>query len=407
MRILILTQWCDPEPTIKGLQFARALRSLGHDVEVLTGFPNYPGGKLYPGFRVRPFQRETVDGISVLRVALYPSHDRSGVRRAANYISFGLSATIGVLAVRKPDVAYVYHPPATIALPALALNALRGVPFVYDIQDLWPETLAATGMLSNRFVLGLLGVFLKLVYARAAAVVVLSDGFKARLIGRGVPARKITVIPNWTFETPIAPSAAADRDPEAHFEILFAGNMGKAQALETVLAAARILADRAPRARFVFLGGGIETASLRTLAEGLANVTFRERIDPYRMDQALANADALLVHLKDDPLFEITIPSKTQAYLRAGRPILMGVRGDAARMVAEAGAGFAFAPENPEALADRVVDLMAMSPEDRRRMGAAGLAYYQRRLSLGIGARRFVEIFESVRTRGSAKPSCP
>jgi glycosyltransferase involved in cell wall biosynthesis len=399
MRILILSQWCDPEPTIKGLQFARALRSLGHDVEILTGFPNYPGGKLYPGFRVRPYQRETKDGIPVLRVALFASHDRSGMRRAANYLSFALSASLGVLAVRKPDVAYVYHPPGTISLPALVLHGLRGVPFVYDIQDLWPETLAATGMVSNGLVLGLVGAFLKLLYARAAALVVLSDGFKTRLIGKGVPERKITVIPNWTFETSIGPRASAGRDPAAEFEILFAGNLGKAQALETVLAAARILVDRAPRARFVFLGGGIETESLRKQAEGLANVTFRERIDPYLMDQALADADALLVHLKDDPLFEITIPSKTQAYLRAGRPILMGVRGDAARMVAEAGAGFAFSPQDPVALADRVVDLMAMTPEARSRMGAAGQAYYARRLSLDVGARRFADLFEAVRIR--------
>jgi glycosyltransferase involved in cell wall biosynthesis len=401
MRILILSQWFEPEPTTKGLRFARALRSLGHEVEILTGFPNYPGGKLYPGFRLRPFQRETMDGVSVLRVALFPSHDRSGVGRAANYLSFALSATLGVLAVRKPDVAYVYHPPGTISIPALAMNVLRGVPFVYDIQDLWPETLAATGMISNGVVLRLVGAFLKRVYARAAAVVVLSEGFRARLIGAGVPERKITVIPNWTFETAISPRADSERDPEAEFEILFAGNLGKAQALETVLAAARILGCRAPRARFVFLGGGVETESLRKQAEGLANVTFRARIDPYLMDQALADADALLVHLKDDPLFEITIPSKTQAYLRAGRPILMGVRGDAARMVADAGAGFAFSPEDPEALADRVVELMAMTPDARARMGAAGRAYYARHLSLDVGARRFVEIFETVRSRRS------
>ena len=122
----------------------------GHEVEVLTGFPNYPGGKLYPGYRVRPWQREIIDGVTVNRVALYPSHDRSAVRRMANYASFALSAAVlGPFLVKKPDVIYVYHPPATVGLPAMVLRALRGCPVVYDVQDLWPDTVVATGMMSQ------------------------------------------------------------------------------------------------------------------------------------------------------------------------------------------------------------------------------------------------------------------
>jgi glycosyltransferase involved in cell wall biosynthesis len=399
MKILILSQWCDPEPTFKGLQFARALSTRGHDVEVLTGFPNYPGGKLYPGYRMRPFLRETLDGVAILRVALYPSHDRSGFRRALNYISFGLSAAVAAFVVRKPDVVYVFHPPATTALAALTLRLARGVPFVYDVQDLGPETLVATGMVGSPLVLALLGAFLRFVYARAAAVVVLSDGFRVALMARGVPDRKIVVIPNWTIETPRPGDGDKGQDrvgQDGEFEVLYAGNLGKAQALETVLAAARILGERGSRARFVFLGSGVEMDSLRRESSALPNVTFRDRVEPSRVGTALARADALLVHLKDDPLFAITIPSKTQAYLRAGRPILMGVRGDAARMVEDAGAGLSFPPEDAQGLADQVIALMAMSPEARARMGAAGEAYYARHLSLDVGARRFIEVFERV-----------
>src|SRR4051812_21839762 len=125
MRILLLSQWFDPEPTFKGLLFAKELQRLGHEGEVLTGFPNYPGGKLYPGYRLRFVQRETIDGVPILRVPLYPSHDSSSLGRAANYLSFALSASFGIFGIRRPDIAYVYHPPATVALPAIALKWLR------------------------------------------------------------------------------------------------------------------------------------------------------------------------------------------------------------------------------------------------------------------------------------------
>ena len=141
MRILMLTQWFDPEPAFKGLTFARKLMERGHEVEVLTGFPNYPAGKLYPGYRLRLWQRESVDGISIVRVPLYPSHDRSVVRRAWNYLSFALAATIlGPALVGRPDVIYAYHPPGTVGLPALALSRWFSAPVVYDVNDLWPDT---------------------------------------------------------------------------------------------------------------------------------------------------------------------------------------------------------------------------------------------------------------------------
>ena len=158
MKILILTQWFEPEPTFKGLLFARELAARGHEVEVLTGFPNYPGGKVYPGYRIRPWVREQIDGINVLRVALYPSHNNSGLHRALNYMSFALSAAvIGTALIRKPDVMYVYHPPITVGFAATVIGFLRRTPFVYDIQDLWPDTVAASGMMSNPAALTLLG----------------------------------------------------------------------------------------------------------------------------------------------------------------------------------------------------------------------------------------------------------
>ncbi|WP_116092028.1 sugar transferase [Sphingomonas crusticola] len=403
MRILIISQWFDPEPTFKGLLFARELKRLGHEVEVLTGYPNYPGGKLYPGYRLRLFQRDTTDGIRILRVPLYPSHDGSALRRALNYLSFALAATLGTIFVRRPDIAYVYHPPATVALPAMVLKHLRGVPFVYDVQDLWPESLSATGMVRGSAILDLVRAGMRRIYRSAAHIVVLSDGFRATLGANGVPEQRVSVIPNWTHQQDAGTAAeraqAPALRPDARFNIMFAGTMGRAQALETVLQAAKALQDRAAAIDFTFVGGGIESAKIRELTGSmdLRNVRFLGQQPSNAMAPIFAAADALLVHLKDDPLFAVTIPSKTQAYLQAGKPILMGVRGDAARMVEEAGAGIAFPPQDPHALVEAALAMAELSEPERRQMGQRGALYYAERLSLPIGAQAFSAIFEAQR----------
>ncbi len=404
MRILFLTQWFEPEPTFKGLAFARQLKAQGHDVEVLTGFPNYPEGKLYEGYSARWCTRETIDGISVVRVPLYASHDTSAVRRAWNYLSFALSASLlGPLLVRHADVVYVYSPPGTIALPAFALRMLRGMPFVYDVNDLWPDSLPATGLIRNRAVLRLVALWSRLTYALAARVVVGSPGMKACLEARGVPSNKVVLIHNWVDEANIlqrASSTAAAAEPamKGRFNVVFAGNMGKAQALDAVIDAAAIVALRSSRVQFVFIGGGVDVGRLkaRKAELKLTNVLFLPRRPMSEIGPILVSADVLLVHLRDEPLFEITLPSKTQAYLAAGRPILMAVRGDAAALVEASGGGLSCTPEHPEALADAVMRFAAMGPVAREEMGKRGAQFYQRELSLASGTRRFEQLFGDV-----------
>ncbi|HBO68654.1 MAG TPA: glycosyltransferase WbuB [Deltaproteobacteria bacterium] len=406
MRILFLTQWFDPEPMFKGLAFAKALRERGHDVEILTGFPNYPGGKVYPGYRIRIFQREIMEGIPVLRVPLYPSHDTSAIRRIANYSTFALSAaTIGAAAVKPADVMYVYHPPATVALPAILIHGMRRIPFVYDIQDLWPDTLNATGMVGNRFLLGLADRWCRMVYRAASKIVVLSPGFKDALVQRAVPKEKIEVIYNWCDEgqipkTPKNESLARELGFSGRFNILFAGTMGKAQALEAVLDAADRIGGRIPEIRFIFVGGGIEVDRLKKIAweRRLNNVLFLPRRPVSEIGEVLNLADVLLVHLKDDPLFRITIPSKIQSYLAVGRPILAGVRGDAADLVRTAGAGVDCHPENPESISDAVEKLYRMPRALLDEMGDNGRRYYRGTLSLSAGVSRFEEVFQAAAT---------
>ncbi len=401
-RVLLLTQWFDPEPTFKGLVFARELLRLGFDVEVVTGFPNYPGGKVYSGYKIKLIQRECIDGVQITRLPLYPNHDQSAVKRVLNYASFAASVLVyGLFMAKRPDVMYAYHPPLTVGVAASMIRWVRGIPLVYDIQDMWPDTLRATGMLNNPRALALVGRVCHWVYKRVDQLVVLSPGFKRLLVKRGVPHSKVDVIYNWADESALMSSMgtlplafpAADQ-----FKVVFAGNMGKAQALDAVLDAAAILQTRGSRASFVMLGGGVEVSHLKTraLEMKLGNVVFLPPVPMSEVGTVLAAADVLLVHLRKDPLFEITIPSKTQAYMAVGKPLLMAVNGDAADLVRQARCGLTAESENPQALADAVDALAAMSADELKTMGDNAISFYRDAMGLQVGAAKFAAVFESL-----------
>jgi glycosyltransferase involved in cell wall biosynthesis len=408
-RVLLLTQWFDPEPTFKGLVFARELLRQGFEVEVVTGFPNYPGGKVYPGYKIRWIQRERIDGVEVTRLPLYPNHDQSAIKRVLNYASFAASALFyGLFMAKRADLMYAYHPPLTVGVSASLIRWFRGIPLVYDIQDMWPDTLRATGMLNNPRALGLVGRVCDWVYRRVDQLVVLSPGFKRLLVQRGVPERKIEVIYNWADEsalmTPLG-SLPANFPGRDRFKIVFAGNMGKAQALLSVLQAAAILQGRGSRVCFVMLGGGVEVGRLKELTNALAldNVVFLSAVPMAEVGKVLSAADALLVHLKKDTLFEITIPSKTQAYMAVGRPLLMAVNGDAADLVTQSDSGLVAESENPVALAEAAQRLADMPLDQQQAMGSRARQFYNERLGLAVGAGRFGEIFKMLASlnRGS------
>ncbi len=402
MRILILSQWFDPEPTLKGLIFAKKLVRQGFDVEVVTGFPNYPGGRVYSGYKIKLIQRECIDGVWITRLPLYPNHDQSPIKRVLNYTSFAASALVyGLFIAKRADVMYAYHPPLTVGVAASLIRLVRGIPLVYDIQDIWPDTLRATGMLNNPRALALVGRVCDWVYGLVDRLVVLSPGFKRLLVQRGVPASKIDVIYNWADESALmSPIVAVPADfPAAdRFRVVFAGNMGKAQALDAVLDAAAILQARGSLASLVMLGGGVEVSRLKTraLEMKLRNMVFLSPVPMSEVGAVLSAADVLLVHLRKDPLFEVTIPSKTQAYMAVGKPLLMAVNGDAAELVRQAQCGLTAESENPQALAD-VLDAMAsMTTDELLTMGESGRRFYRQELCLQVGAAKFVKVFESL-----------
>lgn len=403
MKILIISQWFYPEPDLKGLTFAKELKRQGHEVQALTGFPNYPGGKIYPGYKIKLLQRENIQGVDVIRVPLYPSHDSSGLKRIMNYLTFAFSAAIlGSLLVKKADVMYVYHPPATIAIPAVVIKYLRGIPMVYDIQDLWPDTLKATGMFNNSLGLKLVSSYCNMTYKLMDRILVLSPGFKRILKQRGVKDNKIHVVYNWSNDITI-PKDSEDKLKEefgfsGKFTVLFAGTMGKAQALDSVLFAAERLQKTNPQIQFAFIGGGIEVENLKRIASEmeLRNIVFLKRVPPQNVGRVLKAADILLVHLRKDPLFEITIPSKTQAYLMIGKPILMCVDGDAKILIEKSGAGKYCEPENHFEISTKVLEFYKMSKEDLNAMGKNGKVYYENNLSLKVGTQKISSIFNSV-----------
>ncbi len=403
MRILLLTQLFQPEPNhLKGLAFAKELVRQGHEVEVLTCLPNYPAGRLYDGYRMRLKTFEMMENIPVIRLALFVDHSASGLKRFICYMSFAAVASLlGPYLIRRPDVIHVYQGPATLCLPAMFFRSLFGVPYVLDIQDIWPDSVTASRMLTFPGCMDILGSWCNLTYRLASKIVVLSEGYKTRLLKRGVPADKIHVIYNWCNENEMLsatddPGEAVDFGAADKFNIVFAGNMGKVQGLDTVLMAASKLSSEIPHARFVLIGDGVELGHLKMLASRLAltNVIFIPRQPARRIGQMLSAADALLIHLNDDPLSHIGIPQKTQAYMAVGRPIIMAVNGDSADMVRRAKSGIICEPGNPEAIANSVKTLIHMDPTQRVSLGENGRSFYNKELLFAIGVKRIISVLE-------------
>jgi len=405
MRILFLTQFFDPEPMPRGLAFAKYLKNAGHEVEVITGFPNYPGGKIYPGYQLKWLQKEIIDGINITRVALYPSHDNSAIKRILNYFSFTLTSSLyGIFSAKKADVIYVYHPPLTTGLSAVLISLFRRIPFVYDIQDMWPDTLRATGMLNNKFALSIVNILCRWVYNKATYITVLSPGFRELLLNRDVPADKIELIYNWCEEKTLNSTALLKTNEfgmKGYFNIVFAGTMGKAQALQDVLQAAKIIASLTSKIQFVLVGGGIDLENLKQLVkqEAISNVKFLPRMPMNEVGSVLSMADVLLVYLKKDPLFKVTIPMKTQAYLAIGKPILMAVEGDAAALIRKANAGYCIKPGDPSIIANALLKMLALPEEELLAMGQRGANFYKENLAFDIGAFKLLNVLNNARKK--------
>ena len=378
MRILILSQWYPPEPMKLLSDMAESLYAMGHDVTVLTGFPNWPEGKVYSGYKIKLLQKEVIGGVPIVRIPLYPNHSTSKIKRAFNYLSFIFSASLlGPFLIKPPDIIHAIQPPTT-CFAAWFLSRIWKIPFTYEIQDMWPETLQATGMVNNKKILNIVSKCCNWVYSKASALRVISPGFRDNLISKGVALEKINLVPNWVDVNfykpqPVSIKLSEKMGFKGQFNILYAGTVGLAQGLETILSAAALLQDLVD-IRFVIAGDGVALSDLKgyIATHKINNVKFLGRQPMSLMPDLYALSDILLVHLKDDPLFRMTIPHKTLTYLAAGKPILAAVEGDVADILKSAQAGLVCPSDNPQALADTVRRFYNMSSAELGEMGKNG-----------------------------------
>jgi colanic acid biosynthesis glycosyl transferase WcaI len=383
LRVLILSIYHDPEPIPKTGELARELRRRGHDVTVVTAFPHYPSGKLYPGYSVAPWRWEDRDGLRVLRTYIYPYHGSRSSLRMLNYLTWMISSIQAAWLAPPCDVIYVWHPPLTVGVSAWVISKLKRVPFVYDVQDLWPESALASGLMRPGRVVNALYRLSDWVYRRAPRILVVSQAAAAYLRERGVRPEKISVAHHWVDTTPFELESARDIRSEfgwgRKFIVMFAGNLGMVQGLETVVEAAALLRDGplGEQVEFVLVGDGANRPRLERLVaeKSLSNVRFAGQHPASDMPAFMRAADVLLVHLRPSEIADHAIPTKILSYMAAGRPVLCATGGAAAGVIRAAEAGIVIEPGNPAALAGAVTQLFACTPAERARLGQNGRTY--------------------------------
>lgn len=381
MHILIVTQYFWPE-TFRINDLALGLLERGHQVTVLTGVPNYPNGAFFDGYGYIN-KREDYHGVKVIRVPLLPRGKAGGVQLALNYFSFALTATIlaPFLCRGKFDQIFVFEPsPITVGIPALLMKKLKSAPMLFWVQDLWPESLSATGAVKSKALLALVALLVKFIYQRCDKILIQSKSFFSSIQQLTGETEQIVYFPNSAeslFLTHLSAATPIPSLPEG-FKIMFAGNIGAAQDFETIVAAAEKL-RRHNDIHWIIIGDGRIRGWAETEAKkrGLINnIHFLGRFPLETMPAFFAQADVMLVTLKKEPIFALTIPSKIQSYLACSRPVIAGLDGEGAKVIDAAGAGFTCPGEDPDALAQTVFKMYEMSQVEREKMGMSGRRYY-------------------------------
>jgi colanic acid biosynthesis glycosyl transferase WcaI len=381
VRLLVLSQYFWPE-NFRINDVVEGLVERGHQVTVFTGMPNYPGGSFFEGYGFWGPSSQVYKGAQVRRVPLIPRGKGGGVRLALNYLSHALFATLFAWRAKGAyDAVLVYEPsPVTIGIPARFLRWLKRAPLVFWVQDLWPESLAATGSIRNAVVLGAVDKLVRWIYLGCDRILVQSQAFKPSVMSHGVPAEKIGYLPN-SAEAHYrrVERGADDLGMPAGFRVLYAGNIGAAQDFPTILAAAERLKGDA-RIQWVVLGDGRmrEWVAAEVVRRGLqGSVHLLGSKPPESMPRYFAHAHVLLATLRREPIFAYTIPSKIQTYIACGQPVIAALDGEGGRIIREAGAGWAVPAEDPQALADAVLAASRASAQELAAMGQRAEACFR------------------------------
>jgi len=416
VRILYVSHYFPPEmgaPAGRVAGLGRAWAAAGHDVHVLTGFPHHPTGRIHPDYRRafrRGFLHEEMDGVHVHRTWIFPAANRGKVRRSLNYVSFMASAAIvGSLRLPRPDVVVATSPQLLCAAAGHLLARRFHAPLVMEVRDLWPESLIAVGASSHQsaLVTGLERIARGL-YARAAHLVTVTNSQRDVIVRMGVPADRVSVVPNGVDRAFLATGASlaisAPPAAEDRFVVTYIGTIGMAHHLETLLEAAALLQDE-PRFHFRLVGEGARRQALESLARSrrLTNVEFCGERPRGEVPRWIAESSACAVLLRRNDVFRTVVPSKLLEIMAVGRPILLGVEGEARALLDRAGAGMAIEPENAGQLA-AAIRALASDPARCRRLAENGRAFVAREFLREFLAERYAGILGRLIAPASVSP---
>lgn len=375
MKVLIVSQYFWPE-NFRINDLAVSLVERGHEVTVLTGIPNYPQGRFFSGYGLYKKTREEYKGVRIVRVPLVPRGKGNRIMMALNYLSFTLSAVI-IAPFRcrgKFDIIFVCQlSPVTVGLPALLLKKIKRVPVIFWILDLWPESLSATGAIHSPGILKMMDVLVRLIYRGCDKIIVSSRGFMSSVAEKLDNPARLDYFPNWQEPEYSGAATITEYLPEG-FLVVFAGNIGVAQDFETIVSVAEKLKGYRD-IQWVILGDGGRfdwvkaQVELRKLS---ASFHLKGRYPSEAMPAFFAQADLMLVTLKRDPAFALTVPGKIQSYMACGRPIVAALDGEGGQLITESGCGLSVPAEDVDALANAVLTLYRMPKEQREEMGKRG-----------------------------------
>ncbi len=389
-------------PSARTYEHARHWVSLGHDVTIITGFPNHPTGVIRPEYRGDYFKREKVDGIDVVRTWVYVAANKGFAKRILNFLSFFLSSLIlGALRTERPDVVIGTSPQFFCGVSAYLLSRLKGAPFVFEVRDIWPQSAIELGALRNRFLIRLLESIELFLYRRAALIVGVAESTRSYLCEKGIEESKIAIIPNGIDRKYL--EQAADKVDirrqyalEGKFIVSYIGTHGMSHALDKVLAAAQQLQDDAS-IRFLFVGEGAEKERLERVASEmkLANVMFLKEQPRETLISFYRASDVALVPLKKLPIFRKVLPSKLFELMGVGCVIICSVEGEAARLVKRAGAGLCIEPENVSELVAAIRRIRS-HPELAMEFKANGRQFVTTHYLRSTLAEEYLEKLESI-----------
>ncbi|WP_345992304.1 glycosyltransferase family 4 protein [Chryseobacterium sp. Chry.R1] len=383
MNILIITQYFYPE-NFKSNDLAFELKKKGHDVTVLTGLPNYPEGKIFEGYGVFKNRKQTVNGVKVIRSLLLPRGKGGGIRLFINYYSFAVFASIKAFLMgfnNKFDAIIVHEPsPITQYYPALLMNKIWKTPVYFWVMDLWPESLSIAGGVKNKWILNYYENVIKRFYKNSEKILITSQGFRKSINQKGNFDDKIIYFPNWAEDT----ISEGNKDfpipslPDG-FKVMFAGNIGEAQDLDNIVKAALELRDKKD-IKFILVGDGRKMPFVKEFIEEhqLQETVFTMgRFPVEAMSSFFYKADVMLVTLKDDPIFNLTVPAKLQAYMSASKPVIAMLNGEGADNVKEADCGFTVSAGDYQSLANTILKASGLSKEVLTQLGENSRRYYE------------------------------